>query len=286
MKALVLALALVAAPTPQNPEKQLAPESGARVEVRDLEGLPLLSIEAREVPIRSLLPVIAAKLHVDLTGVDYLVRNPTVNVFLHERPYDDAIRWTLGSVGLRADVNRSRIHVYEDVPPYPDAAALFQEADRRYLQALRDHPEWPLADRAEMSRARINEELGPDFFGAAALAYETLIDSYPTSDLVPEASLRLARMLDRLGRWEQAVVAYETLASLPVPHPYHVTARLELALSLCHAGEATDDRSRQQDAGTKAPLLPRRSRQQLSDAGHAGAARSLPGEVARLRPRG
>lgn len=252
MSALVATLLLVLPGQDDERAPQLAPKSGFTVDVHFEDGSTTLSIEAREAPAASLMGVVASKLGLDLTGFEAITREANVNTFLHRRPYREAVRWTLGSVGLRARIDSGTIHVYEDVTPYPTSSEVLEEANRRYLQALREHPDWPQADRAEMARAKINERLGPEFWGAAALSYDTLIRSYPTSDIIPEAMLRSARLLGRLGSWERAVLRYEELAQLSGEHPYHVTARLELGKALCRVGEGSDEPARQRDQGTKA----------------------------------
>ena len=70
---------------------------------------------------------------------------------------------------------------------HPTPPDLLFEANRRYLAALRDHPDWEGADRAEMARAEINERLGPDYWAAAILSFETVVQEHPSSDLVPDA---------------------------------------------------------------------------------------------------
>jgi len=255
LQALLLCAVQVAGASPDRgpSSPQVQPASGVAVEVEyDEEGATLLSIQARDVSVHALLDLVARRLRVELTGFDLIVRDPKVSAYLVRRPYRDALRWTLGSVGLAAEVDGRRIHVREDVSPYPTAHALLEEASRRYFVALRDHGDWPLADRAEMARAEIEERLGPDHGNAAVLSYDALVRQYPKSDLVPEAILRAARILARSGDWSQAVLRYEELANLDYPHPFHVDARRELAESLCRLGEAAEDARVSEELGRKA----------------------------------
>lgn len=248
--ALALTLGTAAA---QEPAAQLHPASGVQIDVSyDEDGSELLSIQAREVSTRAFLGLVARELRLELSGLDAIDRDPKITAVLVERPYRDALRWTLGSVGLRARVEGKRLEVLEDVSPYPTSGQLFEEASRRYFTALKEHPEWPLADRAQLALAEIEERLGPDRWGSAVLWYDALVREYPESELVPEALLRAARVLSRTGDWSQAVLRYQELAALPTPHPYHVTARRELATMLCRLGEATEDPEAGAELGQRA----------------------------------
>lgn len=220
---------------------QLHPTSGIRIDVSyDESGSELLSIQARDASTHALLNLVARKLRLELTGLDGIDRDPKITAILVDRPYRDAIRWTLGSVGLRARIDGKRLEVMEDVGPYPTSGQLFEEASRRYFTALKEHADWPLADRAQMALAEIEERLGPSRWNSAVLWYDALVRDFPDSDLVPDALLRSARVLGKTGDWSQAVLRYQDLAELPTPHPYHVTARRELATMLCRLGEATE----------------------------------------------
>lgn len=232
---------------------QLHPASGVRVELAyDENGSELLTIQARDASTRALLSLVARKLRLELAGLDEIDRDPKITAVLVERPYRDAIRWALGSVGLRARIEGKRLEVTEDVAPYPTSGQLFEEASRRYFTALKDHADWPLADRAQMALAEIEERLGPARWNSAVLWYDALVRDYPDSELVPEALLRCARVLGRTGDWSQAVLRYQDLAELPTPHPYHVTARRELATMLCRLGEAIEDPDAAAELGERA----------------------------------
>lgn len=248
--AVLLALALT--PSAARANDQLAPERGARVEVHELDGVAALTIEARDVPARALVETIAGKLGLELVAFEAAGRDPLVSAYLRRQPRDDALRWVLGSVGLRAEIGPRGLRVLEDVSPYPQSRDLLLEAERRYAKALRDYPDWPSADRAQMARARIDEGLGPEHLGAAALGYDAVIEGYPESELVPEAMLRSARLAGRAGKWQQAALRFEELAALPSRHPYHAEARLGLARALCRSGERSDDAARLEALGTKA----------------------------------
>lgn len=249
----LLPLLLVSAlPATGSQQPQLTAASGARIEVQRGGEELLLSIEARQISAEVLMQGIARKLNLELSGFELIDRDPLVDAYLHDQPFKDAIRWTLGSVGLRAAIDGRRIAVAEDTEPFPTAFDVLLRANARYAHALRTYPDWPLADRAEMARAEINEQLGPDFWGAALLGYDTVTRDHPSTDLTPFALLRAGRLMVRMGRWDDAVQRFHSLASLDLGHPYHATARLELAQSLCHVGEDAQDSSLQEESGIKA----------------------------------
>jgi len=235
-----------------NQEPQLTAAAGARIEVHRGGEELLLSIEARQISAEVLMQGIAHKLNLEVSGFELIDREPLIDAYLHEQPFRDAIRWALGSVGLRAQIDSRQIAVTEDVEPFPTAFDVLMRANTRYVQALRKYPDWPLADRAEMARAEINEQLGPDFWGAALLGYDTVTRDHPSTDLAPYALLRAGRLMVRMRRWDDAVVRFQKLASLNLSHPYHSTARLELARSLCYVGEGAQDSSLQEESGIKA----------------------------------
>jgi len=233
-------------------EPQLTASTGVHIEVHRGGEELRLTIEARQIPAETLMKGIARKMSLELTGFELIAREARIDAFLHDLPFKDAIRWTLGSVGLRADIDGRRIAVAEDIDPFPVAFDVLQRANTRYVYALRTYPDWPLADRAEMARAEINEQLGPDFWGAALLGYDTVVRDHPSTDLAPYALLHAGQLMVRMGRWHDAVLRFERLANLDLGHPYHAIARLEMARSLCHVGEGAKDPSLQEESGVKA----------------------------------
>jgi hypothetical protein len=251
---LLLLLALFAPSARAQDALQLTDDRGMLVDVTwGDDGELLLSVEARDVSAEALVGLVASRLRIGhVEGFEEVDGHPRVSAHLVERPAHQALRWILGSVGLVAVVGEDTITVSLDVGPSPDGKAMLRKAGTRYFDALRRFPDYPLADRAQMARAKIAEHLGQEQWGAAVLAYDHLIDEYPLSDFVPEAVLRAARLHAQLGNWDQAILRYEKLSKHTDRHPYHAVARAELAEALCRRGEEQTERSLAVAMGEKA----------------------------------
>ena len=253
LASLGLIWALCTAPSLAQDSPHVAPATGMTVETGYTEdGAALLTVKAREVSVEKLVRLIAQRLSIDVRGFEAIDRDPKVTVNLVDRPWRDAVRWLLGSVGLDAHLTEGYLLVYEDVGPYPEAGEILEKASRRYTDVLRRYPEYPVADRARMAHAQVNEMRGPQNWGAAALLYDALVDDSPESELLPEALLRSADLQGKLGLWQQAALRYEQLARLESKHPYHALARLKLADALCRHAETLSSKVACEDAGTKA----------------------------------
>lgn len=208
----------------------------------DEEGEVLLSVRATDTRAEDLVGAIAQQLRISrVEGFEFVQGDPRVTVNLERRPAGQALRWILGSVGLVATVGEDSISVTPDVGPRPDGRSMLLKASARYFDALRRFPDYPAADGAQMARAEVTEQLGPDHWGAAVLAYDQLIDEFPRSEHVPDAALRSARLQGQLGNWSQAALRFEELSRHWADHPYHAIARAELADALCRSGEVTTD---------------------------------------------
>lgn len=256
----LLCLAIVAGVTPlgrAEDELQLVDERDMLVEVSfDEDSRPLLTVRARNVSAEALTRRIARELRLsNVYGFDDIDAVPTVSVHLERRPPNQSLRWILGSVGISATIGENSIQVASDVGLNPDAKAMLRKAGTRYFDALRRFPDYPTADRAEMARAEIHERLGEDEWPLAILSYDRLIEEYPRSEYIPEATLRSARLHAHLGAWNQAILRYEELGSSQDPHPYHTVARLELAESLCKSGEGADNSAVATAAGQRATYV-------------------------------
>ena len=250
--ATALSLAAVS-PSQDRTGCQLMPETGVRVDVsHDDSGATLVSVQAREVSPRGLMGALAEHIGLEVSGFDRIDRDPKVSAVLVARPYRDAIRWTLGSVGLRAQIEGRNVEVFEDVSPYPTSEELFEVASTRYFTAIKEHGDWPHVDQAQMALAEIEESLGEDHFSSAVLWYDELVRNYPGSSLVPDALLKSARVLAQSGNWSDSVLRYQDLASLDYPHDHHVTARREIAGVFCKLGEAADMEEVSKELGERA----------------------------------
>jgi tetratricopeptide (TPR) repeat protein len=252
---LALGLLVLQAPAQVPDELQLADERGVTVSLRfgKENSDPLLTVRGTDVSLEVVVRAIANRLLInDVVGFGEIDRSPRVTVNLVDQPAHHALRWILGSAGLSVHKTSNSLVVREDVGTHPDGRAMLRKAGARYFDALKRFPDYPLADRGEMARAEILERLGPEEYGRAAMAYDELIEAYPTSLLMPEALLRSARMRGKLDQWPQAVLRYEQLADMLIDHPLHSLARRELANALCKVGEATADRDIALGSGEKA----------------------------------
>jgi TolA-binding protein len=106
-------------------------------------------------------------------------------------------------------------------------AEVFQEIYIEEAQAFLDqYPASPIADRILMSQARSYERLGRR--EDAVLTYTTLAATYPASDLWPEAMLRIGENLAELGERGYAERFYERLLSRAPQSEEAETARAYL----------------------------------------------------------
>lgn len=257
MKPLLLLLPFLALDARAQDNFQLTDDRSMSVEVIwGDDGELLMSVEARDVSAEALMGLIARRLRIThVVGFDQIDGDPRVSAQLVERPAHQALRWILGSVSLVAVVGENTITVTPEVGPNPDGKAMLRKAGMRYFDALRRFPDYPRADRAQMARAKIAENLGQEEWGAATLAYDQLIEEYPNSEFVPEAVLRSARLHGHLGAWGQAILRYEELSKRTDSHPYHAIARAELADGLCRRGEEQAERTVASAMGEKATYV-------------------------------
>ncbi len=113
---------------------------------------------------------------------------------------------------------------YADSPEAPVALlrladGLFQGGEfalalERYRAVLNSYPGWELGDLAGMGEAYSLEAMGR--YGEALEAYNSFPERFRDSAIVPEALFNSARCLSRLGRLDQALVAYrEVVARYP-----------------------------------------------------------------------
>jgi tetratricopeptide (TPR) repeat protein len=212
-----------------------APPGDVAIEVARVDGDVVCSIHAQDAPAVRVLDELARRLGRDISGREAAVAAGRVTIELEERPVDQAITYALGAAGLRARLTSKTIEVLADLERGADGAALDDAAEVAYLRCLRHFPAHPGAARAELAIAEIQERRGND--AAARNHYDLLVQQHPRSDLVPEALMRSATLLQRMGRWSEAWTELSTLLSLDTAHPYAVRARLELARTSVKLGD-------------------------------------------------
>ncbi len=234
MKLLVALLAAGLCLAPRNPTA--AQQDGARwrVQVEHDDGELYLTLRADQDPLLDVLREIAAQAELSIDGVESSWRRTLVSADLRRRPLRQALNYLLGSVGIAGDVRQGALLLREGLESVDDAESLRESAMATYVRTLRDFPEHPLADDAVRSQARIQESRGR---GPAARAlYESLIERYPESELVPEAMFKSGSLLMREGAWQEASQRLSDLLRLEHKHEYEPSARLELAYCVAELG--------------------------------------------------
>jgi tetratricopeptide (TPR) repeat protein len=203
--------------------------------VEQLDGEAWCSIMADRAPARELISALAGELGVAVEGLASVPPDARVTVDLRRRPLNEALAWMLGSIGLRAE---QRVNTWTLLPAVRADATVEELRDLAvvaYLRATRAHPKHPAAAGAEHSQAQIEEARGN--LAAARAHYDTLTESYPGSQLVPEAFLRSGEILERTGQYAQAGQRFEQLLRLEREHPFEAPARTALARCTANQGD-------------------------------------------------
>lgn len=244
-----LALGLAGAPPASSLQvsSDTLESSSAAVRVRGAGENEVLDAQANRIKISQLLLQVSLQTHRELHGIDHLTRDPEVTVGLEGTNLRDSLRWIGGSVGLRVQLTTTQIRVSEDLRPYPNRSELYDRASSGYFRALVDHPTSQHAATAMWNRARMEGEK-PDRKLEAARAFDELVESYPDSDLVPEALLAAGRLFGEAEAWEDAVVRFDLLAARR-NHDHGLLARRLLADAHTRVAEvATNPAVRRENA--------------------------------------
>lgn len=213
-----------------------------------------ISIRSEKGSIKELVKQVGAKVGRTVRGFETIARDPKVDIYLNERPWREALRWSLGTAGLSFQTTVDSITVSEELPAYPSSEKAYLKASLTWQRVRAQYPEHINADQHQLALGKCAEALGPTFTTVAITNYETIVDSFPESDLIPEALRRTADLYAQLGQWKSAVLRYQDLAELPYQHPYHAIARRELSRSLCHIGEAEGNPTLRTENAQKALL--------------------------------
>lgn len=237
---LITSLVLTLAPSQERASPgQSAPQAQSRrwsVEIERDDGELYCTLRADQDPLLEVLTEIARQSELSLDGVESSWRRTLVSADLRRRPLRQVLTFLLGSVGLRGELRQGALFLRENVEVVDDEEELRESAMASYLRALRDFPQHPLADDAVRSQAQI--EAAREHFAAARAHYESLIERYPQSELVPEAMFASGSLLMRDGAWQEASQRLSDLLRLDSEHPFEARARLELAYCIAELGSS------------------------------------------------
>lgn len=203
-------------------------------------GAERLDIDAFQADLEAVLRQISVEAHRDLVGMQFLSRQPVVDAKLRNAELRDALKWIGGSVGLRITLTASEIRVAEDLTPSPTREELFRRSSTTYFSALRDYPGSQFAPIAAWNRARVESEIPGRELEAARL-FDNVVESYPESDLIPEALLRAGQMFGKANAWDEAAARFDGLAGLGTKHAYSSTSRRLLADAHTRVADAAEN---------------------------------------------
>lgn len=214
----------------------LLPAPAHEVSLREVDGDLLCSVRASDAPVRALVEELGARLGRRVVGFDDLPPTARVSVQLADRPVAQVLRYVLGAAGLRARLTPSEIAVEAELPPFARPEELLDAAMDAYLAALVRFPDHPEGAGARLALGTLEEHRGRS--ERAAQHFDRLVEGYPDSPLVPEALWRGGRALVATLAFGEARRRFTDLANLQLPHPYHASARLELARCLVNQDDA------------------------------------------------
>jgi len=221
---------------------------------RDSDGERVVSVTSTNASFQSVVKYVARELGLEVVGLENLQREPAVLARLIGRTPKEALAWIAGSVGFTARVVSTKIEVADELPPYPTQRDLFDRADVALWSALADHPQSPQAPRAAWIRAEI-ASIRSDRAEQSARLYDSLVEDYPDSDLVPAALLEAGKQYGVAGLWAEAIERFDDLAGYRSPHPYGVEARRRLAESHTQLAVAATNPAVQRENAYKALLV-------------------------------
>ena len=221
----------------------------------------LLTVRAENATFRELMGVIAFEIgatrgsSIEVLGLDKLVRNPRVDAFVVDRPWQDALRWIAGSAGLAVVTRATQITVSEALPDFPTAEELRIRALLSYRQIQNDFASSGVMPDVLVESGLLALKLGPDFAQQAQGYFETLMEEHPTSDRLWEAMFLSAEVYASMQEWDKAALRYHEVADSVAMHEYHVDARRSMAIALCELGERQGDQPlAAEESGQKAVI--------------------------------
>ena len=231
MNLLVTLLSLVAlGGLPQEDGHLVRP---GKVSAISKEGRLWFTVQAQNASALGVMREIARLSNRDLLGRTYLQQPTLVTVELIDRPLDQVLEFTLGSLGLRYELRRQTITILGDVPATQDEQ--FDLAAANWTRAAMRFPDHPFAAEARLAQGEISELRG--LASAARNMYLSLTEDYPNASVVGEAYMRAGRISSQLGQWGEASRLFRTLATLSVAGEYHASARLEWARAMIAQGD-------------------------------------------------
>lgn len=211
----------------------LAPSGDPTVTVETIEGRPWWSVRAQDAPVGRVLDLIARRSGRRLEGTDELDPATLVTVELDRRPLEQVLEYVAGTAGAAVELRTDALVLY--TPGTRSAAALMADASAAWVRASTRFPGDPLAAGARLAQGELAELRGD---GAAAREhYDALVETYPGAQEVTEATMRVARLLERQGQWAEASLRFRALARADVTGQYAPLARIELARCSIELGD-------------------------------------------------
>ncbi len=205
----------------------------ATVSAVSKEGQTWFTVRAENASALKVIREIGRVTNRDVLGLHLLDRPALLTVELVERPLDQVLEFTLGSIGLRFELHRTSIKLLKGAPETPEAQ--LDSAAAAWTRASMRFPDHPFAAEARLAQGEIAELRGLPT--AARATYVALAEDYPNSAVTGEAYMRAGRISAQLGQWDEAGRLYRTLATLDVAGEFHASARLEWARALVAQGD-------------------------------------------------
>jgi TolA-binding protein len=193
------------------------------------------TVRARQASPRLLLERVAELGGLELAGLEALESAALIDVGLERRPLAELLEYSLGSLGLAAEVGPERITVLPALARAPTRDEEVALASAAWARAARRFPRHPAAATAQLAQGELQELLGRQ--EAARTSYLDLLGSAPRSRAAAEAYLRAGRIAARRGEQGEAAEHFRALANLKGAEEYQAVARLELARATLALGD-------------------------------------------------
>lgn len=219
-----------------------APQADSTIELIERDGDQYCNVQAKDVQVHVLMAKLGRELEREVVGFEDVESSPRINVFLRERPIEQAVSYILGSAGLSSKISARRITVGGELPPFPAKEDALRAAEVAFMTTLRRFPNSEDAPLARLELAEIAIDQGRT--ATAVDHYELLIESYPDHASVQDARMLAGELLVDLAEWTQALPHFEAIANIKLDDkspaellPVVAIARRELARCILMRGE-------------------------------------------------
>ncbi len=233
MKAFLLGLVAFAA-APQEDVYESSLVRPPRVSMVEREGREWFDVQAQNASALSVVREIGRVSRRELYGLEQLDRPTLITVDLRQRPLDQVLEYSLGSLGLRFELQKGTIHVLGE-----RTSTLEEQLDlaaASWMRAARRFPDHPNAAEARLAQGELAELRG--LYAAARENYLALVEDYPNADVVGEAYMRAGRISASMGQWSEATRLFRTLANSDFASDYAAAARVEWARAMIAQGDS------------------------------------------------